>query len=814
MELFRLFGSILIEDKEAIEALKKADEAGKKTTSGMESKFSKMAGVVGKSMLAVGTAVVAAVGATAVAAVNFGDDLQKSLNGLQATVGLTDDEMAGMRDTMIDIYNNNLGENFEDIGIAMSEVARQTKLTDEELQKATESALILRDTFGYEVAESTRAAKAMMDQFGYSSEQAYNLIAQGAQLGLDKNGDFMDVINEYAVHFDQLGLDGEQMFNVLKAGADNGAFSIDKVGDAFKEFGIRVKDESDATAGAFEAMGLGSEEMTRAFANGGDEAEDAFYRVYESLMAMEDPVAQNQAGIALFGTMWEDMGGKATLAAMNFGDEFNKTTDTINQINETKYDSFGEAMSGIGRQLQTSFLLPISDSLLPILGKLTDKISENMPAIQTFVENAMSKIGAAIEFVGGYIQFFIDGFDNIKQMLADSGIWDTFKGYLDGLVQFWTGLFNGEGNLGETFARIFGMIRDVAMPILNDAIEFAKGIIGQLTAFWDENGQQIVQAVQNAFQFIANIIQFIMPVVSMIITTVWENIKGVFQGALDIIMGAVKIFTGLFTGDWSKLWEGVKQLFSGGLEFIWNLWNLIAMGKLLGGIKTFITSGFASLKGFVNNIINAFRSGGTSISGIFTTIRTTITNIASSIRTGVSGAFNGLWNSVKTIWNGIKNAITNPIQTAKNTISGIINAIKGLFNFKITWPRIPMPSFGISPSGWKIGDLLKGSIPKLAVNWNAEGGVFDEPTIFNTSRGLQGVGEAGPEAILPLNKETYSGMAEGIVEAIGKMTNSNTEQNNRPIILQVDGKTFAELIGDYTDNVDGARIRTVARGLA
>ena len=86
----------------------------------------------------------------------------------------------------------------------------------------------------------------------------------------------------------------------------------------------------------------------------------------------------------------------------------------------------------------------------------------------------------------------------------------------------------------------------------------------------------------------------------------------------------------------------------------------------------------------------------------------------------------------------IKDSITEKIEAARDKIDGAIQKIKGFFNFDFTWPKLNMPRFGIDPEGWKIGDLLKGKIPKLSLKWNAEGGIFDSPTIFNTSRGLQG----------------------------------------------------------------------------
>ena len=110
------------------------------------------------------------------------------------------------------------------------------------IEELTQNALMLRDTFGFDIQEQMRAVNMLMDQFGLSGEEAFNLIAQGAQNGLDKNGDLLDSINEYSVHFKSLGLDAEDMFNSFANGADAGTFSVDKLGDAVKDFGIRVKD--------------------------------------------------------------------------------------------------------------------------------------------------------------------------------------------------------------------------------------------------------------------------------------------------------------------------------------------------------------------------------------------------------------------------------------------------------------------------------------------------------------------------------------------------------------------------------------------
>lgn len=104
-------------------------------------------------------------------------------------------------------------------------------------------------------------------------------------------------INEYSVHFDQLGLSAEDMFNMLVNGAESGTFSVDKLGDAVKEFGIRVK---DGTANdAFKELGLNVDETTAAFGEGGEAAKSAMQKVTSALFAVEDPIKQNQLGVAM-----------------------------------------------------------------------------------------------------------------------------------------------------------------------------------------------------------------------------------------------------------------------------------------------------------------------------------------------------------------------------------------------------------------------------------------------------------------------------------------------------------------------------------
>ena len=127
----------------------------------------------------------------------------------------------------------------------------------------------------------------------------------------------------------------------------------------------------------------------------------------------------------------------------------------------------------------------------------------------------------------------------------------------------------------------------------------------------------------------------------------------------------------------------------------------------------------------------------------------------------VSTAFNALKTTVSKVWTGIKNAILTPIKSAMNTVKKVIDKIKSFFKFKVHLPKIKLPHFSIRPKGWELGDLLKGSIPSLGIEWYAKGGIFNQPSVI-------GVGEKGPEAVLPIDKLNLmlSSMADNIVNGL------------------------------------------------
>lgn len=242
-------------------------------------------GAIGGIAVATGKAVVDAGKYLA----DLGNEYNTAINQLSAATGATGAELDSLGESVKNIYAQNLGDDFADVADGLAATQKASDLTGEALEKATAAGFNLRDVFDYDVSESARAASALMKNFNIDAEEAYGLIAVGAQNGADKNGDLLDTLNEYSPQFAALGLSADQFIGTLVEGADAGLFSIDKVGDAVKEFNIRAKDGSDTSREAFESLGLNADKMFAAFAAGGDTAEAAFFDTVEALNNMDDP---------------------------------------------------------------------------------------------------------------------------------------------------------------------------------------------------------------------------------------------------------------------------------------------------------------------------------------------------------------------------------------------------------------------------------------------------------------------------------------------------------------------------------------------
>ena len=627
-------------------------------TSGFDQKVEGMKGTISAASVAMGN-LLSDMGKKALSAfgdmISSGDEFNKAINQMSSSTGATGAELEGLRDVVKDVYGNNFGDSYEDAANAVAEVTKQTGLMGEELQSATEGAMALSDTFGYEVNESTRAASALMNNFGISAEEAYNLIAAGAQNGADQNGDLLDTLNEYSTQYAALGLSAEQFTQSLISGAESGAFSIDRVGDAVKEFNIRCKDGSESTAEGFAMIGMNADDMAQRFAAGGDTAQEAFFQTVQALDSIADPVAKNQAAIDLFGTQFEDLQANLLPMLANMEDASGVAYDALGQINEVKYDDIGSAVEGLKRTV-SGFSLDMKSTLsagAEILNSIVQGISENASALLEAGQTLLNGIITAIQ--------------------------QALPNLLPIAVQLITTLING---LSEGLVALMEYVPQIILAIVNvivenlptlivAAIEILNALVGGLM----DNVSTILTAVimiimtltdmiiQNLPLLIDAAIQIIMALVNGIV----DNLPQLIEAAIDMIFAIV-----------NGLIEQLPQLIDAAIQIVTALFQ-----GLIDNLPMIIEAAIKLMYGLSSGLIKAIPDLLKAIPQIWGAIWDAITevdwlelggNILKGIANGLIEGVSAIWDTVQDvagqIWDGFKDffGINSPSKLMRDPV--------------------------------------------------------------------------------------------------------------------------------------------------
>lgn len=542
------------------------------------------------------TAPLAAVGT---AAVKFAADSQDAYQQFAAATGTATEAMGKYQDMINNIYKDNFGDSISDVADAMAKVNQNMSyLDDSALERCTEYAYTLSDTFGYDIAESTRAADTLIKNYGVSAREAFNLITQGAQSGMDYSGELIDSINEYSVQFKKLGLDAEDMFSIFANGAENGAFNLDKIGDAVKEFSIRAIDGSDTTKQGFEALGMNADEMAKKFGAGGDTARDAFNQVIQGLATMDDPVAQSAAGVNLFGTMWEDLGPQVITSMSTASDAIDKGKESIEELVNVKYDTLTGALGGLWRTIQVDVLQPIGNQLIPYVTKgisYVQKFADRWNKLEPATQKIIVKFGMVAAAAGPVLLGFGKVSTGIGTLVSDTGKIGgvlkklTGESGFSGLAKVMTGPFGIAAAAVVTAAVLVYQNWDKIGPIIQK--------IGQrFVNFWSTvqpQLQPLIEIIEKVGTVARNIFEGVF---SVVLEAANDNIVTFFNGASDVIdnvlglfEGLIAFLTGAFTGDWEKAWKGIVQM----------------VGSIFGGLEALVKTPINAVINLVNRAIGA-----------------------------------------------------------------------------------------------------------------------------------------------------------------------------------------------------------------
>lgn len=437
------------------------------------------------------------------------------------------------------------------------------------------------------------------------------------------------------------------------------------------------------------------------------------------------------------------------------------------------------------RQFQATIGEPILQNfVLPVMTKLTDDV---LPILQEKVISLIDQIKQAYEWckeneiVINAVAIAVGVF---VAALSTMSILKTVKTWV---MAAKTAILALNAAMK---ANIIGIIIS-AIVALVAAFIYLWNNCEEFREFWIDLWEVIKSAASTAINAVKDTITTVFNAVKDFITTVWNAIvdfltpifNKIKETATTIFAAIKDTITNIFTAVKDKvieIWNAIS-------EFLTSTFNKIkdALTKAFNAVKDTITKVFNSVKDLITSVWNSIKD---FISKTINTIKTTVTNIFNAIKTAIEKPINAAKTTVTNVFNDIKNAITKPIDEAKNLVKKGLDAIKGFFDkLKLKFPDIKLPHFSIKGKF----SLDPPSVPKLAIDWYAKGGILTQPTAFgiNPNGRLQVGGEAGDEAVAPISLlldyirtavgEQNAALAETIEKLISMLADYLPEITNR-----------------------------------
>lgn len=493
----------------------------------------------------------------------------------------------------------------------------------------------------------------------------------------------------------------------------------------------------------------------------------------------------------------ETLNGLYNDAAANY----EKNNEALIAQNEAQ-SRLNEAMAGLGEAMA-----PVQTALTNLAAQFLEAL---LPYVQSFVDNILPSIIDLIGQVGTTLSTVLDWITQHTTLLG------VLAGII-GVVVAAIGLYNiVQGvktamNVAETTslgALIAAKLASAAATLaalapyilIVAAIAAVIAIIILCIKYWDE----IKATVVNAANTIWAQIKWMAEEVGTFFSNLWKTVT-------DTAKSIWKSVSGFFTNLWNDVVNIVSNLWNDVVTWFTNMKNSIvekvtaiwtSVKEKFEAIKTAITDKVKEAKEAVvnkfteikTNITNKVTEAKTAVVNKFNEIKNgikekvdsakeTVSNVFTNIKTTMSNTLTSAKNTVVNIFNSIKDSIKDKIDGAKDAVKSAIDKIKDFFNFEWKWPKIKLPHFKVSGSINPVDWFTQG-VPKLSVSWYAHGGVFDKPTLFSYGGTLSGLGENGAEAVVPLERNTQ--WLDKIAERL------NSSRSNQPIILEVDGKVFAQ----------------------
>ncbi len=697
------------------------------------------------------TAVAGAIGGMALAiktGVNQAMELDDAMAKFQAQTGASSSEMNKFKDIARDVWSNNFGENVSDVADMMGRVKQQMQgISDVDLKNVTEDLLTLRDTFGMDENETLRGAQQLMKQFGISSQEAFDLMATGAQNGLNKTDELGDNISEYSGKFAQAGYSADEYFQLMQNGLDGGAYNLDKVNDAINEVTTRLVDGT--IEGALDSFDTKTQDVFKAWQEGRATQKDVVNAIVEDISKTTNEQEKLNKSATAFGTMGEDFNSGFIESLTTVGNKYKDVEGAMDKVKEIANGGLKNALSGLGRAFLNSFT-PIGEAITPILSGIVGLITVAIQGIQ----QGFAKVGEVISSVFGSVD--TSGITNIVSQVSDV-LAPAFDEVRKAIEQMKTAL------------------EPIAKDILSKIIEVIQNIVNQAQKILTVVGPPIFSVLK---KIISTVSEF-MPLITSILTIVGTVVSGVISfinmvvtytgtaiaTAMGFIMPIVQIISTIVANIWSviltvltNIWSKISEVVTAIIGFVSNLFKTVSdiINNIWSKIQDTMNRVGDKVKGVIDNINKYFNNIKSTVSDVFNGIWTKIQGVMDKVGNKVSGVLEGIknsWDGLKAFTSGVFSGIESACDSLVSSVKGFVNGVIGGINGAISIIN-------------KIPGVHIGKIPRLE-----RGGVL--------KRGQIGLLEGnGAEAVVPLerNKAWIRAVAKDMAQIIPSVTTNNNGQ--------------------------------------
>ena len=697
------------------------------------------------------TAVAGAIGGMALAiktGVNQATELDDAMAKFQAQTGASSNEMNKFKDIARDVWSNNFGEDVSDVADMMARVKQQMQgISDVDLKDVTEDLLTLRDTFGMDENETLRGAQQLMKQFGITSQEAFDLMATGAQNGLNKSDELGDNIAEYSGKFKQAGYSADEYFQLMQNGLDGGAYNLDKVNDAINEVTTRLVDGN--IEGALDSFDTKTQDVFKAWQEGRKTQKDVVNAIVEDISRTTNQQEKLNKTATAFGTMGEDFNAGFIESLTTVGNKYKDVQGAMDKVKDIANGGLKNALSGLGRTFLNSFT-PIGELITPILAGIIGLITVAIQGIQQgfakvgdVISSVLSKIDTSgiTELTSQVSEVLAPAFDEVRKAI------DEMKAALEPIAKEILGkIGNAIQNVVNQAQKILSVVGPPILAIIKKIIQTVIGMIPVITS--------ILQVVGSVVSGIISFINMVVTYVGTAIATILGFIMPIVQIVATIVANIWSVILTVAQNIWSKVSEVVTAI----IGFVSNLFKTVSdiINKIWSKIQDSMNKVRDKVQGVIDNINKYFNNVKSTVSDVFNGIWSKAQGVMDNVGNKISNVLQGIQNS----WSGLKGFVSGVFGGIEGAVSSLVGSVKGMVNGVIGGIN---GAIGIIN---KIPGVHIGKIPRLE-----RGGVL--------KRGQIGLLEGnGAEAVVPLerNKAWIRAVAKDMAQIMPSVTTNNNGQ--------------------------------------